>query len=251
MHEWFINQNKLKTVTATILMLLLNILLISCSYGFIKSGGNVAWTDWNEGTGKNVYYLASADPKTFKVLAKHTYAKDQKHVWYMTDIVDGADAESFKVLSDTDYGKDKNRVFMHQVVIKNADPETFKLLKSYYSRDKSRVFCGTVAMDVHDIDSFEVIMATNGFQESPPWHIIGWGGWARDGVAYYFGANEIKLADYSSFVVLNEYYAKDKNRVYYKEHTVFEADPATFKVISLIEGKDKNHKYSCGQIDTR
>ena len=253
---------KLSRLTIRILVPLMLLLLIACFTGYSQNGNKVAWHDWNEGTGRNVHYLEGADPVTFRVLAKDSYAKDKTYVWYQTRRLAGADAGTFQVLSDTNYGKDSSRVYFQDVLIPQADPKTFTLLSFAYSRDNSHVFCGTAPVKVYDINSFEVIMGSNGYQvdycdpdplknEGKTRSIIGNGGWARDKVAYYYGAHEIEGTDYASFVVINEYYAKDKNKVYYECHTLRDADPATFVVIKRIEGKDKNQKYFCGDIDNR
>ena len=259
---------RLSWLTIRILVPIMLLLLTACFTGYSQNGNKVAWHDWNEGTGRNVHYLEGADPVTFLVLAKDSYAKDKTYVWYQTSRLAGADAGSFQVLSDTNYGKDNSHVFFQDVLIPNADPATFRLLGFAYSRDDSQVFCGTVPMKVHAINSFEVIMESIGYggldfgdldalkeaieSNNMPHYIVGIGGWARDGISYYYGAHEVKGAEYESFIVLNEDYAKDNIKVYYWGRVVSLADPATFEVLRktsmVVDAKDKDHQFSNGEI---
>ena len=114
-------------------------------------------------------------------------------------------------------------------------------------------------MKVHDMDSFEVLQGTSGLdtsfakgkpfkeqypdlevtQENP----ISWGeGWARDDRACYFGPFELENADHKSFTVLNDEYAKDKDRVYWCWMEIPLADAKTFKANKLI-GMDKDRTF--------
>jgi hypothetical protein len=74
-------------------------------------------------------------------------------------------------------------------------------------------------------------------------------GYSRDGIAYYLGAKEIEGADYRSFVILNERYAKDKDFVYYEGGRIADADPKSFEVVGPtdVRGRDKNGEYWDGK----
>jgi len=181
------------------------------------------------------YLEGEVDLSTFQVLEEGKYAKDAKHVWYY------------------------NRL------LKGADPATFEVIVHRYAKDEHGIFCGMYRMEVHDPERFEVVEPNKGQTvimmvlrldagiDVPPEleHVPICFGWARDGVAYYFGPLEVKGADYETFEILeNEekmfpwrFYARDKYRVYYMGREVPGADPTTFVAISFNEGRDVRHFY--------
>ena len=236
-----LRRTNLARLAIAILLPALMVCLSSCYVGYSRTGGRVAYHDWNEGTGRNIQFLDRADALTFVVLAKGSYAKDREHVWYVTRLIEGADPESFVVLSNSIYGryygKDKNHVYMQGSIIPAADPGTFRLLTFPWSRDKAHVFLETDEVAIRDIESFEVLKVNS---------ITG--GWVRDEMAYYYGQREVTEADYTSFQILDDEYAKDKNRVYWWGRPVPSADPDTFEVLNHGWARDKSHRFFVGAV---
>lgn len=80
-----------------------------------------------------IYYAAigpnqkipQADNESFSVLY-NDYAKDNKHVYYGSEVINDADPVSFQVL-DIIYTKDKNFVYEYGRKIPGANPQTFQL----------------------------------------------------------------------------------------------------------------------------
>lgn len=231
--------------------------------GYKKSGGERVYVTWDAGSGRVEHRIIGADDATFEILSADNYAKDKEHVYFEMHRLDHADPRTFVVASEVAYvyGKDKNRVWLRDVVVRDADPATFETLKFPYARDRTHVFCGTLPMKVRDLDSFEVLRGATFLEgaftaEGKPFkeqysdlevtqdNPVSFGhGWARDGRAYYFGPFELKNADYNSFIVLNDSYAKDTDHVYWCWMQIPLADATTFRVRDNISGMDKDRTF--------
>jgi hypothetical protein len=269
----------MRTSVASILLLSV-VGLSGCGEGFKVENGKVAYTQWNESSGKVTFYGDDADPKTFQTLdhdkhARAIYARDGRRVFVLVGLrpvtVAGADPASLRVLTnDGIYAKDKSHVYYWGVEIKGADPESFRILQAPFSRDSRRAFFMTAEIQVHKTDSFEVVqpgVLLTPWENAPPVvtsenRVKGSDkmipspnlasflfGYSRDGIAYYLGAKEIEGADYGSFVILNERYAKDKDFVYYEGSRIAHADPRSFEVVgpTVVRGRDKNGEYWDGK----
>lgn len=85
----------IKAICAASIIVIL-MLLTSCSVGYKNDGKEVTWHTWNEGNGHNSRKV-NADPETFEVL-DDDYGRDKTHAFYRGDIIKGADGQSFRVL---------------------------------------------------------------------------------------------------------------------------------------------------------
>jgi hypothetical protein len=73
----------------------------------------------------------------------------------------------------------------------------------------------------------------------------------KDGKVFYcpganffeLGPRELKDADFSTFTVLSNYYAKDNQNVYCMENRINDADAETFEVVTDCFARDKNRVY--------
>lgn len=229
--------------------------------GYRKSGGEWVYVTRDAASGRVAHPINGADASTFEVLLADKYARDKQHVYFKMRPLDKADPSTFVVVSDLvyAYGKDRNRVWLRDLAVRDADPATFETLTFPYARDQSNVFCGTLPMKVHDIDSFEVLQGASSletaFVKGKPFkeqygdlevtqdNPVSYGhGWARDDRACYFGPFELKNADRNSFTVLNDSYAKDKDRVYWCWMQIPLADAKTF-MANKIGGMDKDRTF--------
>lgn len=59
---------------------------------------------------------------------------------------------------------------------------------------------------------------------------------------------KIKEADYTSFVFLSRFYAKDKKNVYFQKTIIKDADVKTFRIFSDNYAADKNYIYYNGRF---
>ncbi|MFA7327596.1 MAG: DKNYY domain-containing protein [Candidatus Kapaibacterium sp.] len=58
----------------------------------------------------------------------------------------------------------------------------------------------------------------------------------------------IEDQDFESFIVLNEYHAKDKNNVYFERRKIYNTEASSFMIISEFYAKDKNSVYFDGDV---
>jgi hypothetical protein len=211
--------------------------------GYRKVGGKWAWVVENEGVGWGVSFIPGADGGTFHVLADPDYAADAHAAYFDGVTVTNADPRSFRQIKDY-YWRDNHRVFLMASEIKGTDPETFRLLPgSGWARDRNDAYYRATPLNVRDIATFTLLGSD----------------WARDSKAYYCGssimdhspgANVTVACDYASFVILNKYYAKDKNRAYWLGIPIEGSDAGSFEAINFVTAKDKYRQYSGAKAAT-
>ncbi len=252
--------------------------------GFFVTDGQPTYHDWNAGAGNIVKPLAGADASSFYVFqqpkeSKALFARDRSHV-YMADLftpreIKGADAKSFDLITrDGLYSQDAKRVYYLGVPIVDADPLTFEVLTHPFSRDSAFAFIGAVPIPGVDRQSWRPLRKgrTDDYwyrsdrdthpknQES-----VSVAGWSRDANAFYYGREVVTGIDASTFEVLSDYYAKDRDHVYSryfhgKLTVIKDADPATFVVHAdaddILRGgrsadaHDAKSQYHCGKVFT-
>lgn len=234
--------------------------------------------------------VKEADPNTFQFIEGsrsgacqkgHMFAKDEKHVFYRTDITEQANTDSFEVLK-YGYSKDQNSVFYKANILPQADLETFfvienerklpysadkngliikekrinamldahsfELLPRPYSKDKNHVYFG---------DDFQILDHANPTTFVCPEFnsIVNYQYYAFDiSRAFYYENGQISIIeniDAKTFKVLSTHYAKDKNNVYYKSQIIAGADIESFHIpikMNHRTAKDKTHTYFEGTI---
>ena len=189
--------------------------------------------------------IPNADAGSFVDLKYKLLAKDKNNVYYRGKIFGeemNVDASTFKITGD--YGKDKNNVYflsnphIANSVVDSADTKTFAGIGFRYGKDERFLFKGyrICKFQPNDIASFEMTEEQN---------------WGRDKDYYYFYEKVVKV-DRLTFELLQNHYAKDKNRVYYYSsaelHVLEGAKPKTFKVLTKKGtekgvAKDENNYY--------
>jgi len=212
-------------------LFLVGALSAGCSGGYKNENGKWAWVSWDEAIGRRVQFVDGADAGTFRVLSDPQYATDKAFVYYKNLKVGNADPATFRKLAGC-YWCDTTRVFFVKSEIPGADPATFRPLpKSPWACDKNDVYTGTIALHVQDISTFTLLQ----------------GVWAKDAKAYYANGGILAYktvpCDYSSFVVLNGSYARDKDRGYWQGMPVEGSDGSSFQAVTEFSAKDRNHEY--------
>ncbi|TDQ27519.1 DKNYY domain-containing protein [Tenacibaculum caenipelagi] len=190
---------------------------VSDSYYYSKSKSNICYSpmgNWFElGNTK-----LNADVKSFKVLGRE-FGKDKNHVYYKSHIIDNeVDIATFYVDKDNYICFDKNNVY----VAFNYLPYDFNKA----NQEKNHLWKVAKA----NPETFQKIDYD----------------WSKDDNHFFYNYVPID-ADYTSFKVLNENFAKDKNKVYslktYELLPALTIDPATTKKINDRYIADKNNIY--------
>ena len=232
-----IHTKTIAITTVTLLLLLviaILFLLISRFWpGYKLTDGKWKYVTWDEGNGRVEHDIEGING-SLTVLSDSEYAKDQIHVFYHAEMIQGADPATFELLPGARYAKDKSHVFVMRRIIDGADPKTFEIIKESYGRDATAIFCGNIRMNVADPAKFEPLRCTGMWtgsyvkgdflfhygeefealdvsQDHPA--IIG-EGWGRDGKYYYYGPARIEAADYATFKIIDGFNSADKNRAY-------------------------------------
>ena len=182
------------------------------------------------------------DSATFERLNK-TFAKDINHVYCYNEILEEADPKSFRALNE-EYSADSRHVWYRGDKIEGANPQTFVAPEKNNSLDISI----DLARDDHDYYNQNkplLVVEMGSFKRVD-------GSWAVDRQNVYYigleaeiGKDIVPIGDYSTFRVLNDFYAADAKNVYYKNNIVDGADPKTFAPLFGENnfGKDKNRVY--------
>ena len=210
---------------------------LSACGGYSNSGNTVTFKHCSE-NGCDTTTVKEADPQSFESL-QGDYAKDRHHVYFGGAPIQEADPQSFKVLSDT-YAKDKARAYFENKPIPGADPGSFVALSDLnFGRDKNDIYNLGSPIGACDSTSFRWLKSD----------------WQVDSKCAYWGGTKLPNAHPESFVVLNEWYAKDAGQVYSSvSHKAIEgADTLTFGLADgpcSVCARDKNRCYNAGLTAT-
>jgi DKNYY family len=207
-------------------------ILSGCSGGYSTNGGTVTFTRCNEGNGCTTAPVEGADAKSFESL-QGSYAKDRLHAYFKGTSVPQADAQSFKALTDY-YAKDNSRVYYGNTPIVGADTGSFAVLgDAGYMRDKNDIYSNGNGIKACDLASFRLLKED----------------WQIDNKCAYRGGTKLPNAHPESFVVINEEYAKDAERIYSAttDKAIEGVDMATFKTNGITSARDKNRCYDGAQ----
>lgn len=139
--------------------------------------------------------------------------------WRQAMIVDGAQITSFQPLNDY-YAKDNNHVYADGKILNEADPKTFQSLKYNFAKDNSFVFNNEKILSGVDPKTFEILdlLGPSFFAKDKNW------------IYHFFNGHLFTMpeVDSSSFTLINNSYAKDKNNVYEINHKA--------KNLEILEG---------------
>ncbi len=181
---------------------------------------------------KNVYVgdkiLPLADPDSFELM--DSYAKDKKHVYFSWHLLRGVDPKKFK--ESERYGISPRNIFFEGRILRGANAKKFKILNAGYSTDLRKVYFDDLPLKEANPYTFTII--TNS--------IRGGGGWAHDSMHVYYEGKLTILAP-KSVVVFTNFLAKDDTSVICNQLRINNADAKTFQALNDYYAKDKNRVY--------
>ena len=163
--------------------------------------------------------------------------------------VDSADVESFEVI-DRDFGKDRSHIFYKRHVIDSeVDKETFRV-EGFLCFDKDKVY---VPIEYTPFDLRER-MPENRYmmvidRANPETYVKIDEDWSKDDTYYFYNYQRVDV-DYQTFEVLNNRFARDKNKVFLlKTFSLLDSsiDPATARKVNERYIVDKDYIYDFQQ----
>ena len=188
----------------TVLIIFGIIPLSRCSSGYKEKNGKITFNG-KEITDKNY------------IILNNQFAKNDSVAYYKEYSIHDADVKTFVAL-DEHYAKDTNIAYYcdeerkgqnyyltkHSVIIKMRDVHTTSFTTlgdgfTGYSKDNKRGYIKGVGFTVKDAPTLTIID----------------GEFVKDKYQVYHRQVAVKAADVNSFRLLNNYYAKDTNRIYF------------------------------------
>lgn len=126
--------------------------------------------------------ILGAEPKSFRLIDKHSYSRDRKHIFYVGELIAGADPDTFKKAafqydgwaSEKVYHQDKNHVFFDFKIIPESDVQTFEILQPFFAKDKKHVYYKGKVLPLLDPKSFRIIDAYYGIFEDDRYKYYRW-----------------------------------------------------------------------------
>ncbi|WP_367178982.1 DKNYY domain-containing protein [Flavobacterium sp.] len=195
-------------------LVLLFLLLTSCTRGYKVEGGKVYYEYWNEGSGQGKLLIKEADAKTFEEL-------------------------NFDFEHNLEFGKDKNHLFIDGEVIKNIDPKTFRFIGHCIFRDKDSAYFFGFSNNINDYVIKGVNPNSIKLLKYP---------WAKADNILIYGSDTLNVNNVNDFIPIDEDWGKTKEHMINNTQILYDADLETFEIISSFEGKDKNYNYESGFI---
>lgn len=112
-------------------------------------------------TDRDIYFLAFTEMKSVPVtnhdrfyqivrVGADAFATDRKHIFFDSEIIDGADLLTFEILKRpngeiTRYSKDGHQIYFKDKVLKNTKPTSFQILPR---QSECGEYCGLDAIDL-------------------------------------------------------------------------------------------------------
>ena len=258
---------------------------VALNYWYGKDKKTVYSMTQNGAYDSGRFPIKGADSATFEVVADPAYcrgecvfdAQDKNHRYLRGVIVQTETSDSAAIFdaqnSPTRYAKDAAYVYFDNKVVSSADLKTFVIIGQSgsvfnggrsYAKDKKRVYLDGEILAAADPNTFMFIKTEAGELTN----------FAKDKKYVYSSSigEIVQGADPASFLVVNEFYAKDKSSVYsvtpraannFYFVPITGSDPYTLTVVDssisdakltescgtncVYDAQDKNHKYFRGQ----
>jgi hypothetical protein len=186
-----------------------------------------------------------------KGIANSGYSVAGGSVYYDAELVDHADSESFSVFSDEeqyrfsskDYARDEHRFYYRGKVVEGVEVENIHPKRingtTYWFNDSQVVYDDRILPGA-DPANF------SGFDELSGWAYSVKG----EQYAVYSYGSPLPAVDKATFTPLNDFIAKDKNRIFNNEQPILsEADAESFELLEDHGfGRDKKHVYYLGTV---
>ena len=161
--------------------------------------------------------LPEADPKTFEAVSGNL-AKDQQHVWWYGDILQGLDPKTLEVVNPGYVWKDSESVWYQHEPIEGADPKSFRHVGQAYYRDKNRVYWSMTPLEGADPKTFR------SFGNEIPY--------GADKKSVWHTTEILPNMDPATFGVVHQSAYKDKTGVYCDGILVPGASPETTRKLA-------------------
>ena len=145
----------------------------------------------------------------------YNYAKDDKNIYYMGKIIEGADVNTFETIS-YEYAKDSKNVYYDGKIIKEADSKSFLIIPNNVS----------------------------GFYRSMDYSYV----YVKDDYRVYLHGEVLEGADSLSFQKMGGNIARDKFNIYLDNKKLKNIDVETFEYIGeecSIRNRDMRFECSC------
>ena len=258
---------------------------VALNYWYGKDKNSVYSMTQNGAYDSGRFPIKGADSATFEAVADPAYcrtdctfdAHDKNHRYLRGVIVETETSDSSTIFDDqnspTKYAKDAAYVYFDNKVVSAADLKTFVIIGQSgsvfnagrsYAKDKKRVYLDGEVLASADPNTFMFIKTGAGELTN----------FAKDKKYVYSSSigEIVQGADPGSFLVVNEFYAKDKSSVYsvtpratnnFYFVPIAGSDPNTLTVVDssisdakltescgtncVYDAQDKNHKYFRGQ----
>lgn len=191
-------------------LLILNKVSYNCAFDYANFGKTV------ENPFCDISIKLFLKPKGFEVMEHNYYARDNKHVFYLSRMISGANRDTFNVIGIYT-AKDNKNVYYKGDLVEGADVNTFRIFEKLenFSIDKNNVYYKGVAVEGSDPASFRGVTQDKRF--------------VCDG-EIQFGSGDCKGANHYEDIQSIKYY-KDKNFVYNINKGKLEGvNPKTFEV---------------------
>lgn len=285
------NRKKITLIITTILLIGVISLVMWCIKEPRQTGNQIrelTAEEINANLEANARAMASSSPDFARRMAINelpdignfsNYKKDNRYVYYGTDIVVGADPNTFKIIDDQ-FAKDKNHIYSKGRVLEDsdsstfilgpipkdksnvyllstcennqwdrcyqkvegADPVTFQPFIGGYYKDKFHIFFDTKIIPNADIETFAI-------------HDGG-----KYGYSYAYDENNTFVMTYDGIGVIDErcgnldpiggYYLKCDDKVYYEDKLLVDADVNTMIPVGVTSNyaKDSKTVYFDGEV---
>lgn len=210
--------------------------LMSCSDGGYKvEGDSVVYEYWTFSFGPQQYVLYDADASSFEAV-KDWLGKDNEHVWYKQEWIEGADPASIKADKEP-FCHDANDYYHQSTAMQVSDMKSFKFISGtphLLGKDKNYGYTANGRFEIADYKSFGKL----GYRH------------AKDNKYVYYLGKVVEGADPSTFKEddIEASLGRDKHGIYQSTHRVETSSPDTYRHIAYGYGRDDNHIYYEGRV---
>ena len=215
----------------------------------IAAVGFIVLKPHSSGAGHPIF-LAGTSSEVATATTSGSYVIKGTHVFFVSSYdssnpleLPNAIAKTFHQISTTDplIGTDGEHVYVDDMPLPGADVASFTVLSNLYAKDKNHVYSTCVGEE--DCSGPFVVTGV----DAKTYTIYpGNTYYAHDIHAIYYETYPRPVTATSSFVVLNDEYAKDTNAVYCGGTILDQADPSTFQLIQGFENeyaRDAQHVF--------
>lgn len=146
-----------------------------------------------------------------------------------------ADVESFEVMNRY-FGKDKNRIYFEAYAAEDSTLD----FSSFYVKNED--YLENLGFDDNHVFAFEKVLKNKEYQikvisiesaDPKTYRRTTWD-WAKDGKHHFYRNTKID-ADYNTFEVLNDYFAKDSTQTFSRQNQNFKPFLANLESFKILE----------------